>query len=749
MATAAIQHDEALDENTGSASREDLAKVHARALRRFDDTVLPQQEIRAHALICRRFISIPGAMWEGDWGDEFRSIKVEIDKLSKGVEKIVRDYRQNRIVPNFRPAGGSSDPETANTLEGIYRADAYHFNAQQAYDNAFEEAVAGGFGAFRLTNEYADPYDKDSDEQRINPGMLIADADQRVFFDGNSKLYDKSDARFAFVLTADTRDAFEEEYPDAMASWPENLPRLAYDWFMPDVVIKCEYYEVEDREGKLIVLTHDLSKEEQRWWEDEITGSDLAQLRKQGWSSRTTTRKRRRVHKYLMSGEKVLKDQGYIAGSCIPIVPVYGKRWFVDNQERFRGHVSKRMDMQRVLNAKVSKLSEIDALAPREKPIFLSQQMPPNLRDLWAEQEKERHPYALVDPVIDPSTGQIVQMGPIGYVKPPDVPTVTAALLQAAVSFLEEDDQEPDEATPNVSGDAMEIAATRVDAKSDIYLDNMRLSMKRDGEIYLEMAKDGVYVEPGRVVETMSEEGDDGEATLHQAYTDNTGNHMTINDFASGKYKVIADVTEATATRRDKTVRSCLGLANVAVAAQAMDIAKISLLTAIMNLDGEGMGDFQKWGRKQLVTGGVVQPTDDEKEQMQQAAEQAQAQPPDPETLIAHAKAADLAASAGLKQAKAEEVGDKGHQLRADAVLKLAQAHNLGGPAEAPEVPDGLEQAETAAEIGKTAAEADQIRTATAHMPTKLAIEAHNAATNRMKAANDGEAKRIKRGSEL
>jgi hypothetical protein len=38
------------------------------------------------------------------------------------------------------------------------------------------------------------PYDKDNDHQRINPGLAIVDADQRVFFDPDAKLYDKSDA---------------------------------------------------------------------------------------------------------------------------------------------------------------------------------------------------------------------------------------------------------------------------------------------------------------------------------------------------------------------------------------------------------------------------------------------------------------------------------------------------------------------------------------------------------------------------
>jgi hypothetical protein len=194
------------DAPESNATSDKLKEVHKRALRRFDSVAMPQAEIRAHALLCRRFISIPGAMWEGPWGDQFEnSIKVEIDKLSKGVDKIVQDYRANRIVPDFRPSGGNSDQDTADTLDGIHRADSYHFKAQQARDNAFEEAAGGGFGAYRLANDYADPADKENDEQRINPGLLIADADQRVFFDGNSKLYDKSDAKWAFVLTADSR----------------------------------------------------------------------------------------------------------------------------------------------------------------------------------------------------------------------------------------------------------------------------------------------------------------------------------------------------------------------------------------------------------------------------------------------------------------------------------------------------------------------------------------------------------------
>jgi hypothetical protein len=67
------------------------------------------------------------------------------------------------------------------------------------------EAVAGGFGAYRLTNDYGPILTTRIRTSSASiPGMTIVDADQRVFFDGNSKLYDKSDAGFCFVLTAMT-----------------------------------------------------------------------------------------------------------------------------------------------------------------------------------------------------------------------------------------------------------------------------------------------------------------------------------------------------------------------------------------------------------------------------------------------------------------------------------------------------------------------------------------------------------------
>jgi hypothetical protein len=52
-------------------------------------------------------------------------------------------------------------------MNGMFRADAYNSKAQQVFDNAFEEAIQGGWGAWRLINRREDESDPDDDKQRI------------------------------------------------------------------------------------------------------------------------------------------------------------------------------------------------------------------------------------------------------------------------------------------------------------------------------------------------------------------------------------------------------------------------------------------------------------------------------------------------------------------------------------------------------------------------------------------------------
>ncbi len=680
---------EADDGKRSEADTARLAEVHARAMRRFDSIANATRLQRELSLAARRFVAIPGAQWDGPWGEQFEnSIKVEVNKVGRALRKIETDYRSNRTIPDFRPDGKDADPDTANMIDGLHRADSYRFKSQQARDNAFLESAAGGFGAYALTNEWEDEQDKDNDHQRVNPASIIVDADQSVFFDLDARLYDKSDAGFGFVRSEMSHEAYEGEYEGCSAAFPtaSTFTWNMTNWFKPDTVAVAKYYEVEDADDTLWIATNRVSKEERRLWSSDIEKGTLAGLRADGWELRKQSRKRRRVHLYILSGSEVLEDRGLIVGQRIPIVPVYGQRFFVENVEWWKGCVQDKMDAQRLYNSNVSKLAETNSLSPREVPIFAAEQMPPHLATLWANMNIDRAPYALIEPLRD-DNGTIVSAGPIGKVEPPTLAPVTATLLQIANTDLQEDMEDgADTVKANTSAEAMDIAASRVDAKSGIYLDNWRQSVECEGEIYLGMAAE-VYTEEGREVETMSEDGDHEVATLKVSRTDASGLNGIANDLERGRYKVIASVTEATATRKDKTVRQMLNIAQVATAAQDQELVQAATLTAVLNMDGEGMDDFQKWARAKALGMGLVEPNDDEKAAMEQQAQQPAA--PDPMADLATAQAKDFLASAGKKLAETDKVTADTALSKAKTVATLVDAHQtVNPPANDPHGPD-------------------------------------------------------------
>ena len=160
------------------------------------------------------------------------------------------EYRENRVTVDFRAKDDAASDETADACDGLYRADEHESNADEAYDNAFDEGTAGGFGAWRLRAKYEDESDEDDDRQRIAIEPIY-DADTSVFFDADAKRQDKSDAVKCWVVYTMSHDAYFEEYGVDPASFQkvENLTR--FDWFTPSVVYITEYYEVTIKKRKV------------------------------------------------------------------------------------------------------------------------------------------------------------------------------------------------------------------------------------------------------------------------------------------------------------------------------------------------------------------------------------------------------------------------------------------------------------------------------------------------------------------
>ena len=647
---------------------ERLVQVHREALKSFNNIQVSVKDERIQCLADRRFYSIAGSQWEGDFKSQFENRpRLEVNKVHLGVMRIINEYRNNRITVDFLPKDGASDEGLADTCDGLYRADEQDSCADEAYDNAFEEAVGGGFGAWRLRTEYEDEEDDEDERQRIRIEPIY-DADKFVFFDLNAKRQDKSDARFCYVLTAMSYEAYEEEYGIDPASMPTSIEMTEFDWQTPDVVYVAEYYRVEEK-SETVRIFQTLDGSEERYTERDFEEDENLE-RMLAATGATEVRqkrvKRRKVRKYIMNGNEVLEDLGYIAGNQIPIIPVYGKRWYIDNRERMMGHVRMVKDAQRLKNMQLSRLAEISAYSAVQKPIFSPEQVAGH-EVAWAEDNVKNNPYLLINPIMNADGAETLQ-GPADYVRAPDIPPAMAALLQVTeqdmIDLLGKQDA-ADELQTHMSGKAIEMIQTRLDHLNFIYMSNMAKAIKRSGEVWLSMARD-VLVEDGRKMKTMSMDGEIGQVELARPVLDDAGAVAYENDMSNAKFDVAVDVGPSSASKRAGIVRSVTGMLQLAT-----DPETQSILTsmALMNMEGEGLADTRKYFRMKLVRMGVVEPTQKEAEILQA---EAQNQQPDPNAMYLQAAAAESQAKAVKTEAETAHVIAKTAETEAKTTATLA-----------------------------------------------------------------------------
>ncbi len=636
-----------------------LATVHEGALKTFDAIQTAVKDERMQCLKDRRFYSIAGAQWEGKLSDQFKNKPMlEVNKIHLAIIRIINEYRHNRITVDFKDTG-TGGGNLSDLCDGLYRADEQDSGADEAYDNAFEEAVGGGMGAWRIRADYEDDEDPEDDRQRLRIEPIY-DADSCVFFDLGAKRQDKSDSTEGFVLFGMTPDAYKEKYGDDPTTWGKDINQTEFDWCTGDVVYIAEYYKVEKTKKPLHIYEH-LDGETERFNVADLTDEKEHQLEAAGAKHvRTRQIVERKVHKYVLSGKEVLEDCGYIAGKNIPIVVTYGKRWYVDNVERCMGHVRLAIGAQQLKNMQISKLGELAAMSGVETPIFTPEQVQGHT-DAWKNHNIENYAYLLLNPIEDANSNE-QPIGPLGYTKPPAIPPALAALLQLTEEDIQDllgNQQDGEMMTGNIAQGTAELIQTRLDMQVYIYVSNFSKAMKRGAEIWLSMAQDTI-VEEGRKMKTITRDGTVGDVTMLQKQMDDKSGVIYANDLTKSKFDVIPDVGPASSTKKAATVRSLTNMLNATTDEETRQILSAMIM---MNSEGEGVQDATDYFRKKLVTMGVIPPTPEEAEEMKQAKANAEPTPEDKYLESSANKEQQLAdkaqADTELSQAKTHETQAK------------------------------------------------------------------------------------------
>lgn len=704
------------DQAPRKTKAERLAEVHQRAMKRMDAIWSVEKAERLQSLADRRFRAVRGAMWEGQYafgadvdenGDpiDTGSPRMEVPKFLRAIRRVKGEYRASRKTVDFKPKGGDASKEAANNLDGLFRADENdsfaHGGGQLAYDNCFGEGIDGGRGALRLRSVYEDESDPENEHQRIRIEPVF-DADISVFFDPDCKTPDKLGSRWAIALFTLSREAFEAAHPKADPTTFSRKYEWGYDWVRPDDLTLAEYFEVEDRSvlRRTFRLEVDGQEIEDQTHDDADLQADDGKLERelleQGFEEVGSRRiKRQRVRKYLMSGAECLKDEGELPGEYIPLAPYYAEHAYIDGIERAQGMVRPVIDATRINNLVITQLAESAAGPSGQTPVVAPEQVDSGILAQWADRKVKRPAVLLLKPIYNETDGTIIQAGPSGFIEPDTIPQATGALMQIMGGTIDElmgVNAGADEVPANTSSAAIQLVHDRADANDFLWQDNWAITLTVVGTIWRSMARD-LYVEPDREMVALDKDGKKSTIKLADPELAEDGSQTKANDLTRGSYDVIVDVGPATKTRRDATVRNCLGIAQQATALagaapQAGGIALAMLGTAIVQMEGEGIQGPQEYVRKLGLEGGWIEPTEEEQAEMEAAAANQQAQP-DPAAIIAQAELISAQAEQQSAQAKLFEAETRRLKAESEAQLTRAKVAQIAASIES----DGVDQA--------------------------------------------------------
>lgn len=677
------------DEEDSSPESQRLQKIHAESIEEFHDIQDAMREERKLCLEDRRFAFIAGAQWEGDQ-EQFKNVPMlEFNMTAQAIEQIMTDYRENQIDAQFVSKDGALDLELADTVAAIHRADKQDSCAEEAFSNAFEEAVTGGIGGWRLTTVYEDEENDEEDGPQRIRFEPIYEADRFVFFDLNSRRRDKSDARSCYIITPLTRKEYEKKYPDDdVSSWEEDVHCTQFDWAPPDMVYVAERFVVEYVPDTKItyrppgapgedVYTVDGERlfYRSQLTEDPAIESDLLAL---GWQKVAERKvKRKRIRKYILNGKRILKDCGFIRGREIPVVLVDGRRFFVDNIERVQGHVRRARDPQRIKNMLVSKLADFAGQSSTSKPIFTPEQIEAH-DATWANDNLERRPYLPVDPVTN-AEGQKEPMGPLGFTQPTPVPPAIVELSRQTDVDMQRilgNPNEGQEVKSHTSSKTVDAVQRRIDGKSSLFISNMGKAIRRSGQIYLSMMSE-VYTQPGRRLKGVGPMNEPQRVELmkpviREQGEEATGGLVLSNDLTRVQFDVTIDIGPSSETRREAAFEAGINMQAVTEDPEAKTVLTYH---NIMNMRGEGVAYLRKWARKVLVKQGVFPPTPEEAKALEAAAANAQPGPIEQLALAqaqeALAKVKELAAKIELEMAQVGKT--KAETIKTLADVNMAQ----------------------------------------------------------------------------
>jgi hypothetical protein len=297
------------------------------------------------------------------WTDAARSQREDedrpcltINRLPSFTKQVTNDARMNRASIAVKPVGGGADKQTADIQSDLIRNIETQSQANVVYDTAFDFAVNGGIGYFRVNVDYTD---EDAWDQDIFLGRIPNPFS--VYGDPESKEATSIDWNRAFVTDFYSKAAFEARWGKGRkaSSFDVGSGEFDQNWFKDKRIRVAERWIREQVAVKLLRLDDGSLMFEDAWLKNQ--DFFLSQGRSIDGERDTKSRK---VKQRIITGTDVLEESPWL-GKYIPIVPMYGEETNVNGKRLFFSLINRAKDSQRMFNYWRTAATELVALAPK------------------------------------------------------------------------------------------------------------------------------------------------------------------------------------------------------------------------------------------------------------------------------------------------------------------------------------------------------------------------------------------------
>jgi len=595
--------------------------------------------------------------WVTQWDDNMLGetqlqFRGEFNILRKAGRQIMADLTSNPVQIDFDP---KSDKRTdgADLLDGLYLSDDRNNTSIESYNNASTESVVCGVGAWELYTKYVS--NKTGDKNQVIRRRPIREANNTLFWDPNANLLDKSDADYCSLLTGYSEDGHKKLVKDLTG---EDIDTSYPSFKHPEISYAFPWLGSEDKRIYVVTFYHRKLVKDKILTLDDPFGqrlmlreSDLIEvmddLIEEGYTITDEKKiERYQVTKYIADGAKIL-DESVIAGEHIPVIPVYGERAFVEDEEHYEGVTRLAKDPQRLRNFVLSYIADIGSRSPRPKPIFFPEQ----IKGFEAHYEENgadnNYPYLLQNRLTP--AGEPLPIGPVAQMPEQPIPTSLLSLTELtrqAVEDVANPGLPQNIADPDLSGKAILALEARLDQQSIVYQQNLKHAKRRDGEVYASMASQ-VYDSSRTVTLTMQDGSRKKDMIMQSVLDKDTGEMVVLNDITNMEFDVYADIGPSYASKKDQTIEQLSRMAE-AVAATDPNMQKALIMKQLTLIDGVNMDDIREYANKQLILNGFRQPETDEEKQLLEQSQQNQQ--PDAAMALAMAEQSKADAQAAKVQ---------------------------------------------------------------------------------------------------